>query len=178
MTRSPRRALFLDRDGVVNHDTGYAHLPSQMVFIDGIFDLCREAAARDYLRVIVTNQSGIGRGWFSEDDFQTLTAWMLGEFRRAGCPIDLVRHCPALPESGDPDRKPAPGMILDAARRLDIDLEGSIMIGDRGSDMQAGRAAGVGTLLLFGGQACGAGAPAGVVRINHLTEAIKYLTKI
>lgn len=173
MTCSPRKALFLDRDGVVNHDIGYPHRPSQMVFIDGIFDLCRAAVEHGWLQVIVTNQSGIGRGLFTDADFRTLTEWMLAEFRREGCPIDLVRHCPALPGSGDPDRKPAPGMILDAARTLDIDLESSIIIGDRETDMQAGLAAGIGTLLLYGRE-CRCDIP-GVSRISRLEDAIPYL---
>lgn len=176
MTRSLRKALFLDRDGVVNHDTGYPHRPSQIVFMDGIFDLCRAAVEHGWLRVIVTNQSGIGRGLFTHEDFRMLTDWMLDEFRRAGCPIDLLRHCPALPGSEDADRKPAPGMILDAARALHIDLENSIMIGDRETDMQAGRAAGIGTLLLYGLE-CRCETP-GVSRISRLDEAIQYLTNI
>lgn len=175
MDHPAKRALFLDRDGVVNHDTGYPHLPSQVLFVDGIFALCREAKARGYLLVIVTNQSGIGRGLFSEADYAALTAWLLGEFRREGCPLDLVRHCPALPGSADPNRKPAPGMILDAAQALDIDLGNSIIVGDRETDMLAGQAAGVGTLVLLGRGAV-RGVP-GVRRIDRLEEVVTYLTK-
>jgi D-glycero-D-manno-heptose 1,7-bisphosphate phosphatase len=144
-----------------------------MVFMEGIFELCREARGKGYLLVIVTNQSGIGRGLFTHEEYGDLTEWMLGEFRAAGCPIDLVKHCPALPDSGDPNRKPAPGMILDAAQALDIDLANSIMIGDRASDMLAGSSAGVGCLLLLG--AGEDGGVHGVTRIAELGNAIKHL---
>lgn len=159
MTTSPmrrRRGLILDRDGVVNDDTGFVHTIEACRFIDGIFDLARAFAARDFALVIATNQSGIGRGLFSEADFAALTAWMADEFARASAPLAAVYHCPFHPTAGigpyrrDSDwRKPAPGMLLEAARDLDLDLARSWCIGDKLRDIAAGRAAGVGTLVLY-----------------------------
>src|SRR5579875_244509 len=94
------RALFLDRDGVVNHELGYVHRPDQVIFIEGIFSLCRKAMELNYRIIIVTNQSGIGRGYYSSEQFEALSKWMETAFRNEGVRIDAVYHCPYHPEFG------------------------------------------------------------------------------
>lgn len=155
MTQPPRRnALFLDRDGVINVDRRHVHRIEDFEFLPGIFELCAAAAECGYLLVVVTNQAGIGRGYYTEADFQRLTAWMVDAFRQRGVEIARVYHCPYHPTAGigeyrreSPDRKPNPGMLLKARDELNLDLAGSLLIGDKDSDMAAGLAAGVGHLL-------------------------------
>jgi D-glycero-D-manno-heptose 1,7-bisphosphate phosphatase len=151
MTPGPAHALFLDRDGVINHDDGYTSRPEDFKFIEGIFDLCRAAKQSGYLLIVVTNQAGIGRGYYSEQDFLTLTAWMCARFEAEGAPITEVFFCPDHPEHGigpykkvSFDRKPNPGMLLRAAEKYRIALQHSIMVGDKDSDMLAAERAGVG----------------------------------
>jgi D-glycero-D-manno-heptose 1,7-bisphosphate phosphatase len=151
-----RRALFLDRDGVINVDHGYVYRREDFEFIDGIFDLCSHAKSRGFFIFVVTNQAGIGRGYFSEQDFLSLTQWMCEEFIKHDAAIDEVYFCPYHLEGGigrykfdSPFRKPAPGMILQAARRYQIDLAESLLVGDKSTDMQAGVSAGVGRNILF-----------------------------
>lgn len=151
-----RPALFLDRDGVVNVDLPYVHTRERFTFIDGIFDLGRAAAANGYRIVIVTNQAGIGRRLYAESHFHALTEWMCGAFAAQGAPIDKVYFCPFHPVHGigryladSSRRKPAPGMLLDAAAELGIDLGRSILVGNNETDILAGKAAGVGLNLLF-----------------------------
>lgn len=150
------RALFLDRDGVINVDHGYVCRAEEFEFIDGIFDLCRDAVARDYRIVVVTNQAGIGRGYYTEQDFHALTVWMRERFCAQGVDIADVYFCPFHPEHGigefkreSADRKPAPGMILRAAREHALDLAGSVLVGDHDTDLAAGVAAGVGCSVLY-----------------------------
>ena len=147
---SGSRALFLDRDGVINHDPGYTSSAENFRFIEGVFDLCRAAKRLGYLLIVVTNQAGIGRGYYSEQDFLTLTEWMRERFEAEGAPITDVYHCPYHPENGvghyerdSFDRKPNPGMLLRAAEKHRLDMGNSIMIGDKDSDMQAASKAGV-----------------------------------
>ena len=149
-------ALFLDRDGVINVDHGYVHRIEQFEFIPGIFELCRSARARGHKLVVVTNQAGIARGLYAEPDFHALTAWMKQRFAHEGAPLDGVYFCPTHPTAGigryrveSAFRKPGPGMLLQAARELDIDLSRSTIVGDKASDMQAGAAAGLERLFLF-----------------------------
>lgn len=151
-----RKALFLDRDGVINIDYGYVHSPDKTVFVDGIFELVRHANAAGYAVVVVTNQAGIARGYFSELQFQDFTRWMVDAFREKGAVIDRVYHCPHHPEAGIGElklacdcRKPEPGMLLQAQRDLDLDMAGSMIIGDKLSDLEAGRGAGVPQRFLF-----------------------------
>ncbi len=151
MTVVGNRALFLDRDGVINHDSGYTSNAKDFKFIDGIFDLCRAAKQSGYLLIVVTNQAGIGRGYYSEQEFFILTEWMRQRFTDEGVPLTDVFHCPYHPEYGvgqykkdSFNRKPHPGMLLQAAEKHEIDLEHSIMIGDKDSDMQAAKNAHVG----------------------------------
>lgn len=145
-----RAAVFLDRDGVINHDSGYTSSAENFEFVDGIFELCRAASQSGYLLIVVTNQAGIARGYYSEQDFLTLTEWMYQRFEEEGAPLTDVFHCPYHPEHGvghykqdSFDRKPNPGMLLRAVKKYGLDLGHSIMIGDKDSDMQAAKNAGV-----------------------------------
>jgi D-glycero-D-manno-heptose 1,7-bisphosphate phosphatase len=165
-----RRALFLDRDGIINIDHGYVHRPEQVEFVPGIFPLCRLAVARGLLLVVATNQSGIGRGLYGEDDFHALMRWMGERFAHEGAPLHAVEYCPDHPEHGigpyrreNPRRKPGPGMLLDAAAH-GIALGASLMLGDKPSDMEAALAAGIGTRILASEDAAEAArAPAGTL---------------
>ncbi|TDK66529.1 D-glycero-alpha-D-manno-heptose-1,7-bisphosphate 7-phosphatase [Sapientia aquatica] len=150
------KALFLDRDGVINHDEGYTSKIEDFRFIDGIFELCREAKRQGYLIIVVTNQAGIGRGYYTEQDFLILTDWMKKRFEEEGAPITDVYFCPYHAEHGvgeykkeSLDRKPNPGMLLKAAEKYQIDLSRSIMIGDKESDMEAAGNAGVSGKVIF-----------------------------
>lgn len=151
-----RPALFLDRDGVINVDTGYVHHKSEFQFVDGIFDLCRYAKERGFLLFVVTNQAGIGRGFYTEEEFRILTDWMCAVFKEEGCGLDKVYYCPSHPEHGvgryrvdSGRRKPSPGMILEAACEFEVDLARSVLVGDNLTDVEAGNSAGVGCIFLL-----------------------------
>lgn len=150
------RALFLDKDGVINVDHGYVCTPERTDFIDGIFDLCRAATRRGYLNVVVTNQAGIARGYYTERDFMAYMDWIRNEFREHDAQLDAAYYCPHHPVHGigeyrrDCDcRKPKPGMLMTAVRELAIDPDQSILIGDNASDVEAAEAAGIGRILLL-----------------------------
>lgn len=143
-----RKALFLDRDGVINMDSGYVHDVGEFVFVEGIFDFCRFAESKGYILIVVTNQSGIGRKLFAEEDFRVLTKYMLAKFKEHGVEITDVFHCPDL--EGE-DRKPSPGMFLKAQSKWDIDMRRSVSVGDKDRDIEAGQSAGVGKNFLFNG---------------------------
>ena len=146
------KALFLDRDGVINIDFGYVSTEDSFEFTDGIFDACRFFQAQGFKLVVVTNQSGIARGFFTENSFENLTSWMCKQFEFNGCFIDKVYHCPHHPDiSGECGcRKPKTGMIKKAEKDLDLDLSRSIMIGDKISDVQASTTAGIGLSVRLG----------------------------
>lgn len=150
------RALFLDRDGVINVNHGYVHKTEDFEFVDGIFDICRFAQERGYLLIVVTNQAGIGRGYYTEDTFHELTAWMCKQFESHGITLTKVYWCPDHPEHGigiykreSEFRKPAPGMILQACREFNIDPSESILVGDKPSDIKAGIDAGLKCSILL-----------------------------
>lgn len=171
-------ALFLDRDGVINVDHGYVHKPEGFEFIDGIFELVTAAKGAGYLVVVITNQAGIGRGYYSETDFLVLTEWMQNQFVTRGGLIDAVYFCPFHPEHGigkyrreSNCRKPAPGMLLQAKYDMQIDLAKSIFVGDKLSDMKAGRAAKVGLLLHLGGVV----GSSEYTPVTRLSEVLPYL---
>ena len=151
-----QKALFLDRDGVVNVDTHYLYRIEDVVFVDGIFDLAKAAQDKGYKIILVTNQAGIGRGKYTEDDFHILMDWMREQFEAQGATIDGVYFCPNHPEKGIGkykvgcnDRKPAPGMLIKAIEEYGLDPAQSIMVGDKASDLQAAQAAGVPTRILI-----------------------------
>ena len=183
MQRHP--ALFLDRDGVINVDRAYVYRPEDFEFIDGIFDLCRRARQQDYLIFVITNQAGIARGLYTEDDFLSLTQWMCEAFASAGAAIDKVYFCPFHAEHGigkykldSPFRKPAPGMILQAAQEFNVDLARSVLVGDMETDIQAGVAAGIGVNLLFRPLAqVQAASSAATLQIGSLAAVGPYLRR-
>ena len=144
------KALFLDRDGVINVERRYVYRIDEFEFLPGIFDLCQAGCDAGFVPIVVTNQAGIGRGYYTEADFQRVTAWMLDQFRLRGIRIGRVYHCPFHPTEGigeyrrdSFDRKPNPGMILKAKNDFALDLANSLLVGDKDSDIEAGRAAGV-----------------------------------
>ncbi|MFT6986087.1 MAG: D-glycero-D-manno-heptose 1,7-bisphosphate phosphatase [Psychromonas sp.] len=145
-----KRAVFLDRDGVINVDNGYVSKVDDFEFIEGVIDACKKLKEKGYLLVVITNQSGIARGYFTEQQFHTLTEWMDWSFTDRGVDLDGIYYCPHHYEKGigefklDCDcRKPKPGMLLSAIEELNIDVTNSILVGDKVSDIQAGIAAGV-----------------------------------
>jgi D-glycero-D-manno-heptose 1,7-bisphosphate phosphatase len=153
-----KRGLFLDRDGVINEETGYLSRVADARFVPGIFSLCRAAQSLGYRLVVVTNQSGIARGYYSEADFHALMDWMRAEFEREGVRLDAVYFCPYHPEHGvgeykreHEDRKPGAGMLHRGARDFDLSLEESVMVGDRCSDVAAANAAGLRQAFLIAG---------------------------
>jgi len=158
MTPHPNRALFLDRDGVVNHEVGYLHHPDEVRFLDGIFSLCRTAITLGYKLIVVTNQAGIARGFYTESDFHTLMAWMRDALHAEGVALDAVYFCPFHPVHGigdykreHEDRKPGTGMLRKAVREFGVSLSDSVMVGDRCSDIAAANTAGLRQAFLISG---------------------------
>ncbi len=148
-------AIFLDRDGVINVDHGYVSDEHDFEYIDGVFEACQKLQAMGYLLVVVTNQSGIARGYFSEERFLSLTQWMDWNFADNGVELDGIYYCPHHPTEGVGEykidcecRKPKAGMFKSAQQFLAIDMANSVMVGDKADDMQAAINAGIGTKLL------------------------------
>jgi D-glycero-D-manno-heptose 1,7-bisphosphate phosphatase len=150
-----RKAAFVDRDGVINVESGYPYRVEDFVFLPGAIDGLQRLQAAGYLLVVITNQSGIARGLYTEADYLRLTAYMQQRLLAAGVQLSAVEHCPHLPDAQiaryrvECDcRKPLPGMLQRAAAALNIDLSASVLVGDRATDIQAGRSAGVGRCWL------------------------------
>lgn len=178
-------ALLLDRDGVINKNYGYVHKPECFHFVDGIFNLARGAHEKGYKIVVITNQAGIGRGYYTEDQFHQLTAWMCRKFLSNGVPISGVYFSPYHPTEGlgcylrdDVSRKPRPGMVLQAQQDLSLDLKHSVLVGDKASDILAGLAAGVGTNLLFSAARPSELSDAHYEIISTLEEVIPFLRSL
>ena len=177
------RALFLDRDGVVNEEVGYLHRTDEVRFVDGIFSLCRTAMGLGYRLIVVTNQAGIARGYYTEEDFQALMAWMGAALRAEGVELDAVYHCPFHPEHGvgkykceHEDRKPGTGMLRRGAREFGVELSESVMVGDRCSDVAAANAAGLRQAFLMGEtetKECGGE----FLRVHSLGEVERWLVE-
>jgi D-glycero-D-manno-heptose 1,7-bisphosphate phosphatase len=153
-----RRGLFLDRDGVVNVEIGYLSKPAEVVFVEGIFSLCRTARRLGYKLMVVTNQAGIARGYYTEAAFEELMVWMRRELQREGVELDAVYFCPFHPEHGvgeykreHEDRKPGTGMLRRGAKEFGLELGECVMVGDRCSDIAAANAAGLRQAFLVAG---------------------------
>lgn len=179
---SQSRALFLDRDGVINEEASYLWHREDVRFVPGIFSLCRTAQSLGYKLVVVTNQAGIGRGLYTEADFHALMDWMRSEFARERVTFDTIYFSPYHPEHGigeykrdHEDRKPGTGMFRRAAADLNIALADSILIGDRCTDIAAANAAGLRQAFLIAGtesECSGSFLP-----VDHLAEVEIWLTR-
>jgi D-glycero-D-manno-heptose 1,7-bisphosphate phosphatase len=162
-TWSTRPAVFLDRDGTINEDTGYVHSPNGFRWLPGAASAVRRLNDAGYYVFVVTNQAGVARGFYDEAQVVALHAWMQAELRAAGAHIDDIRYCPHHPEGvvqayrgRHAWRKPSPGMLLDLIEAWPVDVSRSVMIGDQPSDIEAGRAAGVRPILVGAGGLVGA----------------------
>jgi len=153
-----RRALFLDRDGVINRDHGYVGSRERFEWMPGALAAIRNATAAGWHVFVVTNQAGVAHGFYTEADVTALHAWMADEARRAGGTIDDIRYCPFHPEGtvaeyrrASDRRKPAPGMLLDLLRAWEVDPARAVLVGDQPTDLAAAEAAGVAARLFEGG---------------------------
>ena len=142
------KTIFLDRDGVINKEVRYLFRLSDFEFIDGVFDACLYFQKLSYKIIIISNQSGIARGYYNENDYQKLTEWMLGQFNDNGINILDIFYCPHSPESLCECRKPKPGMLIEAKDKYNIDMKDSWMIGDKETDIEAANLAGINNTIL------------------------------
>jgi len=143
-------AIFIDRDGVINVDHGYVGKVDDFHFINGVINACKNLKEKGYLLVVITNQSGIARGYYTETQFNLLTQWMDWSFANEGVELDGIYYCPHHYQEGIGEykiecdcRKPKPGLIVNAAAELNLDLSRSILVGDTVTDIQAGISAGI-----------------------------------
>lgn len=176
-----RKALFVDRDGVVNEDRGYVHRAEDFVVLPGVIDALRLAREFGYLVVVVTNQAGIARGYYGLEAVDELHRHMVALFASQGVSVDGIYICPhhvmgIMPEYAVACecRKPRPGMILRAARDLDVDVAESLLVGDKPSDIEAGLAACVGKNCLIRKSSAASSIPAGLpyLECQSLYEAV------
>ena len=144
----PTKTIFLDRDGVINKEINYLHKIDDFEFIDGIFNACQHFQSLGYKIIIITNQSGIYRGYYTENDYQKVTQWMLDQFKQKNINILDVFHCPHGPNSTCDCRKPKPGMFLKAKAKHNTDMKKSWLIGDKEVDIIAANAAGITNTIL------------------------------
>ena len=171
-TNTMKKALFLDRDGVINVDKEYLYKIEDIEFEDGIFELCRYFQNLGYLIIIVTNQSGIARGYFTTSDLLKLNEWLVDEFKKRDIDISKIYYCPHHPDiTGECRcRKPKPGMLLDAKDEFDLDLLNSCLIGDKERDIQSAIDAGVKESYLYN--------PLGDIKESKASKIVKKLEDI
>ena len=142
------KTIFLDRDGVINHEVGYLHRVEDFLFIDGVFESCLYFQSLGYNIIVITNQSGISRGYYDVNQFQQVNDFMLEQFKAHGINILDVFFCPHGPEDACVCRKPNPGMFNSAKQKYDINMACSWMIGDKEADVKAANNAGINHTIL------------------------------
>ena len=146
MKTTDNKALFLDRDGVINEDCGYLYKKEDFKLIKGIIPILKKYQELGYMLIVVTNQSGIARGYYTENDFLSLNSWMVKLLDDKGIKITKTYYCPHHPDISGPCtcRKPKPGMIVKALEEFHIDPGKSILIGNKKTDILAGKEAQIG----------------------------------
>jgi len=142
------KAVFLDRDGVINYDYSCVYRVSDFTFIPGVFEALKLLNDAGYKLFVITNQSGIGRGVYTEEDVEKLHAHMLAQFKEHGINVEKIYYCPHTRDDCCDCRKPNPSSILDAQKKFDINLDESYFVGDRNTDIECGDNAGVKTVLV------------------------------
>ena len=142
------KTIFLDRDGVINKEVEYLFRISDFEFIEGVFDACLYFQQLDYKIIIISNQSGIARGYYTKSDYQKITEWMLNQFNIKGISILDILYCPHGPESSCDCRKPKPGMFIEAKNKYNTRMKDSWMIGDKETDIKAANLAGITNTIL------------------------------
>lgn len=177
-----RRAVFLDRDGVLNEERGFITSAAEFLLRDGVAEALAELAERDFARIVVTNQSGVARGLISLEALQEIHAKLRAE---SGDGIDALYFCPHHPQEGASPcscacRKPSPGMLLRAAQDHGIELERSWLVGDAPRDIEAGQRAGCRTICVVGSKMPNEAAwPAGLEKPSHFVESLpEAITRI
>lgn len=163
---SKRPALFLDRDGTINVDKHYVYRPQDFEWVPGIVELCRAAQSAGYSIIIITNQSGIERGYYTEEDYEAFMQYLEAQFQAQGICLTGHLHCPRLHDNEN--RKPAPGLFLQAANKWEINMAISISLGDKERDVEAGINAGVGRNYLLSSQVKDSAATAVVKKPQEL----------
>jgi D-glycero-D-manno-heptose 1,7-bisphosphate phosphatase len=170
------KAIFLDRDGTLMKDVGYCSKPDDVELLEGVGELLPKLKSAGFKLIIVTNQSGIGRGYFTEEDFWSVQHEL--EKQLGPGVIDSTYFCADTPENESERRKPNPGMLLEASRALGIDLEQSYMVGDKPSDAQAGIRAGVRATILFGTNAATSAMESGAPLVaKNFSEVVQFILK-
>lgn len=174
------KAVFFDRDGVINRDFGYVYRQEDFIFCDGIFELLEFCKTKNYLLLLVTNQSGIGMGYYTLDDFKVLSKYMQDELKkRLGFGFDSIYFCPHRSDEDCLCRKPKPGMIQKAMTDFDINLAQSILIGDKMSDVEAAQSAGIKYKILVKNQTEGKSEMLiqNFYQVNYVKEILNLLQK-
>ena len=160
----PIKTIFLDRDGVINKEKNYLHKKEDFEFIDGVFDACLYLSNLNYEIIIITNQSGISRGYYTESDFRKINDWMIKQFSLKKINILDTFYCPHSPEDNCECRKPLPGMLLQAQKKYGVDMNNSWLIGDKEDDISAANSSGIfNTILVRSGH-----------KINESKSKAKY----
>ena len=170
-----KKIIYLDRDGVINEDFGYVYKSDNFRFVNGVFEACKTFLNLGYEIVIVTNQSGIGRGYYTKEEFNTLTSYMLNEFKKQGIDILKVYFCPHSPDENCFCRKPKEGMILQSLNDFSIDLENSWLIGDKPSDIECAKNGKIKNKILISNEEQESDE---FFTAKNLKDSLKYIKKV
>jgi D-glycero-D-manno-heptose 1,7-bisphosphate phosphatase len=171
------KTIFLDRDGVINKELNYLYKIKDFEFINGVFEACKHLISLNYKIIIVTNQSGISRGFYTEYDYKILTQWMLSQFKKNEIKILDIFYCPHAPETNCDCRKPLPGMFIKAQKKYNIDMKNSWLIGDKENDIIAGNSSGiVNTILVRSGHLSDESNSKAKYILNSIQESINLIT--
>ena len=173
----PIKTIFLDRDGVINKEKNYLHKIEDFEFIKGVFDACKHFNNLDFKIIIITNQSGISKGLFTEKDFQKVTSWMKNQFLENGISILDIFHCPHNPQLHCNCRKPKPGLFFQAKKKYNINMKNSWMIGDKEIDIKGSNSAEVyNTILVRSGHKIDEKNSNAKFIIDSINDATKIIT--
>jgi len=170
------KTIFLDRDGVINKEVNYLSKIEDFEFIEGVFDACLFFENMGYKIIVISNQSGISRGYFTENEYKKITEWLVNQFSNKGVTILDTFYCPHSPESSCYCRKPKPGMFIAAKSKYNISMKNSWMIGDSESDIEAANRAGISnTILVRSGHLINESSSKSKFIIDSIKQSVKLI---